>query len=157
MQGPGGEKKGGCLIFSVFTPTICWCLQGRGRSGECHLPHMAFNNSCVCCSATSAFCTVKCNWASLGLLAGDPQKNNNTHTYLVADRHAHVHKYKYHEAGGGMDELNKGWVKQDSQQFVAVRSQSSPREEHDWSLAVLKTTRHHIDFTAPRKMAGDCS
>lgn len=24
----GKKIKGGCLIFSVLTPTICWCLRG---------------------------------------------------------------------------------------------------------------------------------
>lgn len=73
--------KGCCLIFSVFTATICCCLRGWGKSGECHLPHMAFNNSCVSCSATSTLCTAKHSWASLGRLVGVPPTKITTRAH----------------------------------------------------------------------------
>lgn len=68
---------------------------------------MAFNNSCVCCGATSAFCTAKCNRASLGRSVGVPTKINSTHTHthIVTDRRVHMHRRDCQRAGGGRDEL----------------------------------------------------
>ena len=72
----------GCLIFSGLTQAICLALQGWGQKAAIYhiwllIIHATFLSSPV---ATSAFCSVKWNWASLGWPAGQPRPHAHTPT-----------------------------------------------------------------------------
>lgn len=117
---------------------------------------MAFNNSCVSCSATSAFYTAKCKQASLDRPAGVPLKNNNTQAYLAAEGCAQMPKHKYHRAGGGMGgEIRE--VKEGRERFVSSQENMigsllwelnynvipcwlHSNKKHDGRLLLIKTT-----------------